>query len=76
MGQVNNQYLSRIRSVRYIFKDGSCASFVNFKYFTSNESEIEQLNAAVAAKHPTFYVDPDNITVDIDTLDPVEQIGL
>lgn len=71
---LKNLYKSRIYSCKYGFKNGKEANFVDFKYLTDIPSEIEELDAEIALKHPTIYVDQEKKTVDTSKLDPLEDI--
>lgn len=68
------QFLSRVSSCRYIFKNGKEAAFINHKYLTDTLSEIEELQNEINQGHPTIYVDKNNLIVDTATLDPLHEI--
>lgn len=69
-----NLFKSQFTSHRYIFKDGKTAAFIDSKYLTDVESEIEELNHEIKLGHPTIYVDPDQVTIDPKDLDPLNAI--
>lgn len=58
-------FKSKVPSISYFFKNGKQAPFINGKFITDVESEIEELMADIGAigsdksKHPHLYVDPD-----------------
>jgi hypothetical protein len=57
-----------------MFKNGKAAPFVDGKYATDIESEIEELDEEVAAGHPTFYIDDKEKELDTNVSDPMEAI--
>jgi hypothetical protein len=69
-----NRFMSRIPSSKYIFKNGKEGAFIGGILDTDIESEIEELNAEVAGKHPHIYIDPAQATVDSEKVDPIEEI--
>lgn len=61
-------FQSRLPSSRYIFKDGTVATFVNGEFLTDVESQIAELMSEINSKnaHPYIYVDPERKEVDIE----------
>lgn len=63
-------FKSKVSSVSYFFKNGKQAPFINGKFITDIESEIEELMADIGAigsdksKHPHLYVDPNEKELD------------
>ena len=67
-------FKSSIASCKYFFKNGNCAYFINGRFATDNESEIEELTAEIKAKHPTFYIDDKETVTDQVIQDPVSAL--
>lgn len=67
-------FKSTIASCNYIFSNGNRAVFRQGMYMTSNAAEIAALNAEIAAGHPTFFVDPNEVTVSPDRADPIASL--
>jgi hypothetical protein len=67
-------FKSHIPSVNYIFKNGKPAIFVSGKFATGIQSEIDELEAEIAAGHPHIYVDAAEKEIDSEKVDPM--IGL
>lgn len=62
---------STMKSCRYIFKDGTAANFVNGKFVTTMDSQIAELQDAIAKRHPHIFVKTGEETVDYDIADPI-----
>lgn len=58
----------------YIFKNGKPANFLQGRYFTNNEAEIEELMDEVKQGHPHIYIDQEEFLVDTKFVDPLEAI--
>lgn len=72
---IKNKYKCTQHSCRYIFKDGKNAAFSDFTYYTDVPTEIEELNYEInVGRNPFFYVIPNELTVDMNTLDPLAEI--
>lgn len=44
-----NQYQSTVPSIRFVFKSGVVAHFINGRYRTSKAEEVAELNSEIAA---------------------------
>lgn len=64
-------FKSNIPSSQYIFKSGKYAHFVDGKYFTDIESEIAELEAEIAGRHPHIYKDNGELTIVAEDRDPM-----
>lgn len=60
--------------MRYVFKSGLIASFVNYKYRTNKPVEIDELDYELSIGNPNIYVKPGEKVVDTKNDDPM--IGL
>lgn len=67
-------FKSAVPSCKYIFKDGSTAIFVNGRFATDNEGQIEELKAEIKAKHPTIYVDAKEKVTSAAHQDPIASL--
>lgn len=63
-------FKSKVSSVSYFFKNGKQAAFINGKFITDIESEIEELMTEIGeigsdkSKHPHLYIDPNEKELD------------
>ena len=71
MGILLHQYRSDAASCNYIFKSGKRAEFHGHMFRTSIKSEIEELDAEIAAGIGAIAIPADGPTIDSDDLDPV-----
>jgi hypothetical protein len=69
-----NLFFSVIPSCQYVFKSGKIASFVSGRYSTHIASEVEELNAEIAAGHPHLFVKKGEEKVLVADLDPVSAL--
>lgn len=63
-------FKSSIASVKYIFKNGKEAHFINGKFLTDIEDEIKQLRDEITSGHPHIYVDAKETEIDTEA-DPL-----
>lgn len=69
---VLNVYKSRVNSIKYLFKDGTEAAFVNGVYRTQDPAKIAELDTELANnRHPILYIDSAEKTVQSDMVDPM-----
>jgi hypothetical protein len=69
-----NVYYSSMPSVQYVFKDGTVAGFIAGVFSTSIPTQVEELNAEVAARHPIITVKVGYEVVDSADLDPLAEL--
>lgn len=67
-------FKSTVESCRYVFKNGTVACFISGRYATDVKTEIEELDAEVALKHPTIYVDAKEKEVEQKAVDPIANL--
>lgn len=67
-------FKARIPSVNYIFKNGKPAIFIQGKFTTTVQSEIDELNAEIEANHPHIYIDENEATIDANLVNPIEAL--
>lgn len=70
-GQMNI-YFCTVPHSRYVFRDGAVATFTSGRFLTDNPSQIAELDWEIKNRHPTIWVDKDNLTIDPKMLDPME----
>lgn len=63
---------SNIPSMGYVFKAGKRASFINGKYITDIQYEIDELDAEIAMGHPMIYIKADEPPVEL--IEPMEAL--
>lgn len=65
-------FYSHAPTMGYVFRSGRMIHFLAGQFTTSNQEEIDELNKECAA-NPTgnYYVNPDQLTVDPEQLDPM-----
>lgn len=64
-------FKATLPSVNYIFKNGKPAIFVQGVYTTDVVSEIEELDAEIAARHPHIFIDAAMREIDSSAVDPI-----
>jgi hypothetical protein len=65
-------FMSWAPSIKYVFKDGHVADFVNYRYFTSKEAHVKELTEEIIVhKHPAFYINPAEVKVNPAEQDPM-----
>jgi hypothetical protein len=69
--EVVHLFNSNLPSVRYIFKSGDAAIFVNGVYTTNDPEKIAELTAECKRGHPNLFVDAKRVTVSMDELNPM-----
>ena len=62
---------SNLPSVRYIFKSGEAATFVNGVYTATDPDKIAELTLECKRGHPNLFIDPKRVTVSMDELNPM-----
>jgi hypothetical protein len=67
-----NVYKTRVNNSRYVFSNGTVATFRGDTFITEDESEIAQLDNEIRLKHPSIYQEPGQRGIDPKTLDPME----
>lgn len=63
-----------IPSIKYIFKNGKEAAFVQGVFRTAVQSEIDELTNEVSLGHPHIFIDPAEQTIASDMIDPMAQL--
>ena len=58
----------------YVFKSGKGVHFMQGQYATSAKDEIEELTLECENGHPNFYIDPKQVLVSREELDPLYKI--
>lgn len=67
-----NVYKSQVSSIKYVFKDGREACFVNGIYRTADAAEIEELDKELSGgRHPILYIDKAEKTIESNRIDPM-----
>lgn len=76
MSEVKTLHLfqSNLQSHNFVFKNGTVAHFIRGVYTTDIESEIDELNAEIKARHPHIFIDPNRVTIAADELDPMSAL--
>lgn len=69
-----HQFFSRRPRISIIMPSGRSIHFSGGMYVTSNEQEIEFLNAEVAAGHPMIYVKDNEKVITEEQLDPLAAV--
>ena len=67
-------FKATLPSINYIFRNGKPAIFVQGKFATSIEAEIEEMKDEIAKGHPHIYVDKEDATVDSEMVDPIQAL--
>jgi hypothetical protein len=67
-------FKSHIPSVNVILGNGKPCIFQNGVYRTESENEIQFLNAEIKAGHPHIFVDPNEVTIESDMVDPMNAL--
>lgn len=67
-------FKATLPSINYIFRNGKPAIFVQGKYSTSVEAEIDELKDEIAKGHPHIYVDPEEAEIDSSLVDPLSAL--
>jgi len=62
-------FRSNIASMRYVFKTGKVAAFLNFKYATDIAYEIDELDFEIAVGHPNITANKEEV---VETIEPLE----
>lgn len=65
-------FKATLPSVNYIFTNGKPAIFVQGKFTTNIDFEIQELEREIATGHPHIYIDPAESEIDSDALTPME----
>ena len=68
---IERLFKSNQASSKYIFLDGTAASFIRGRFHTSDPAQIDQLEKEVKLKHPHIYIDDKEKDVDTEKLDPM-----
>lgn len=58
-------FKSSVPSCIYVLKNGKACNFINFRFMTKLDTEIEELTAEVNMGHPTIYIDSKEATADV-----------
>jgi hypothetical protein len=69
--EVVHLFNSNLPSVRYIFKSGEAAVFVNGVYTTNDPEKIAELTTECKRGHPNLFIDQKRVTVSMDELNPM-----
>jgi hypothetical protein len=64
-------FKSRAPTMGYVFKAGKIVHFQAGMYATSSKEEIEELTTECENGHPNFFMDPNQKTIDSESLDPI-----
>jgi hypothetical protein len=67
-------FKGKMPSFKYIFLNGKEASFINHEFTTDIQSEIDELNAEIASRHPHIYVQEGEETKSSTMVDPLETV--
>ena len=71
MPKVVNIFFSRAPTMGYVFRSGRVVHFMGGQFTTSVQSEIDELNEVCEEYGSNYYLNPDQLTVNPDELDPV-----
>lgn len=71
---IKQVFISSLGNSKYIFTNGKEANFINGEYSTDIESEIADLENQIKAGHPHIGRNIAKLTVDTDSMDPIEDI--
>ena len=72
--EVANLFMSYAPSIKYIFKDGTVANFVAYRYFTSVPEHVAELQKEIKLGHPSFYINPNEVVVNPAEQDPMSRL--
>jgi hypothetical protein len=67
-------FKSRADVMGYVFKTGKSVHFMQGQYATTAKDEIEELTTECENGHPNFYIDPKQVKVSKEELDPMHKI--
>ena len=67
-------FKATLPSINYIFRNGKPAIFIQGKYATGVEAEVDELNDEISKGHPHIYVDKEEATVDSEMVDPIQAL--
>ena len=65
-------FKATLPSINYIFKNGKPAIFIHGRFSTDVPSEVAELKEEIAARHPHIYIDPEELEVNSEFIDPIE----
>jgi hypothetical protein len=71
---IETLYKGRIPCFNYLFANGKPAIFMDSKFSTGIQDEIDQLNKEVANNHPYIYIDAEELTIDTVKQDPMNEL--
>lgn len=72
--QLASIFKARIPSVNYIFKNGKPAIFIQGKFATANQAEIDELTEEIKNGHPHIYIDTEEATIDAELISPIDSL--
>lgn len=67
-------YRSTIPSVNVIMPNGKPLIFQNGYFYTDNEQDIAYLDYEIKLGHPHIYINPDQVEIQSEDLDPVNAL--
>jgi hypothetical protein len=67
-------FKATLPSINYIFRNGKPAIFVQGKYATGVEGEIDELKDEISKGHPHIYIDAAESEVDSEMVDPIQAL--
>ena len=67
--QLARVFRSNVQSVKYVFKNGKVAAFMQGKYTTDIKYEIDELDEEIAAGHPNFSANKEEV---VELIEPME----
>lgn len=71
---IKNAYHNSLGSCKFIFKDGKEAPFTGGHYYTSNATEIAELDHEIELGHPHIYKNDAAPTVNVAVTDPLDLV--
>jgi hypothetical protein len=75
MSELAKLFMSHAPSIKYVFKNGDVANFVNHRYFTADETQVKELQYEIEKKqHPAFYINPAESEVNPAEQDPMSRL--
>jgi len=74
MEKIAKVFKATLPSVNYIFRNGKPAIFINSRFATAIQTEIDELEAEIAAGHPHLFIDEAEKTIDAKLIQPMEAL--
>lgn len=67
-------FKAALPSVNYVFRNGKPGIFIQGKFCTDVQSEIDELEDEIAKGHPHIYIDKAEAEIDSSIVDPIQAL--